>query len=297
MKGRAAVDVGGVIDGPAMAITRNLIYALVDPRDGQIRYVGKSTSGYRRPMEHLQPRRSHKGNTKNSNWVNSLLKKGLKPIIRPLEWKEDPNDLYDLERYYVKTLRDSGANLNNLTEGGEGLSGRTHTMETKLKCSVVHGGPTQDVVNLICKMYENGNGISTISNKVEVPPTTVRNALIRNGVKMRTAAEGRTRIDKTLSDEIVTMYMRGVVPSKIASVIGFSHVAVVRVLAKRSKDNHDLKQQIAIRGRGVVLTQEQEKQIASMLLGGETIASIAETFGISCSPVKRIRKEMAGNQK
>lgn len=294
MKGRKRIDMGGVIDGPTMAVTKNLIYALVDPRDGQIRYVGKSTSGYRRPMEHLQPRRSHKNNTRNCHWVNSLLKKGLKPIIRPLEWSDDPNKLYDLEKHYVKTLKERGANLNNHTEGGEGLFGKKHTMETKLKCSVVHGGPTQDVVDLMCEMYRNGTGIVGISKKTGIPSTTVRNALVRNGVEMRTPSQGRTRMTQEIEDGIVKSYMQGMIPKQIALKVKFSHAVVVRVLNRKAKEDSGLMYQMNLRSRGVSLTQEQERQIAAMLLDGKSMMSIADFFGISCSPVKRIKQEMVG---
>ena len=50
-----------------------LIYGLVDPRDGQLRYVGKSTSGLRRPRSHWYPRVIREDRTLVEKQVSALV--------------------------------------------------------------------------------------------------------------------------------------------------------------------------------------------------------------------------------
>ncbi len=59
-------------DGPVY------IYVLVDPRDGAVRYIGKTENIERRYSQHLE----HTGpNSYRKNWLLSLVKQKLKPIV------------------------------------------------------------------------------------------------------------------------------------------------------------------------------------------------------------------------
>jgi hypothetical protein len=64
------------------------IYALVDPRDGRVRYVGASTDPSRRLREHLRTARRHLRNGSEFpvyGWLGELLSAGLRPELRTLE--------------------------------------------------------------------------------------------------------------------------------------------------------------------------------------------------------------------
>ena len=57
------------------------IYALLDPRDNSVRYVGKADDPYRRYCEHLKENYdSHK-----CRWIKVLMGMGLLPIRQILE--------------------------------------------------------------------------------------------------------------------------------------------------------------------------------------------------------------------
>lgn len=120
------------------------IYALVDPRTDEIRYVGKST----RPALRLQNQCNERANTHRSHWIQSVLASGLRPKQIILEELPDGADWQASERLWIAQLKAQGARLTNGTSGGDGVRdlppeskariaaawiGRKHRPETKAK--------------------------------------------------------------------------------------------------------------------------------------------------------------------
>lgn len=113
------------------------IYALIDPRDLNVRYVGKADNPKQRYSHHCHPKaRPIRANkrahhlTRCGAWVRGLINQGLLPQMVTLEecsmdnWRER-------ERYWIAHHRND--KLTNLTLGGEGLVGYRHTEETRAK--------------------------------------------------------------------------------------------------------------------------------------------------------------------
>lgn len=102
------------------------IYSLTDPRDGEIRYIGKADDLEYRYRCHLNDR-SHNA---KSRWVGGLMKHGLYPQMRcvatiPMyRWQE-------AEEFFIALHKAAGCRLLNLTVGGEGMNGGTHTEATR----------------------------------------------------------------------------------------------------------------------------------------------------------------------
>ena len=98
-----------------------LIYALSDPANGNIRYVGKTCYSLKKRLtEHLRDKTvSYK-----TNWIKSLVRKGVKPHIEILEDLGNPSDeeWAIAEKFWIKYLRFLGCDLTNIAEGGEGGS-------------------------------------------------------------------------------------------------------------------------------------------------------------------------------
>ena len=111
-----------------------LVYGLFDPETGRIRYVGKSVSGMRRPKQHVQPNRLV-GGTHKVRWVQSLLKRGLQPVIQVLSKCSSIEELVSKEVALIKMLKEDGEDLTNLTEGGDGTCGYVKSEKTKRKIS------------------------------------------------------------------------------------------------------------------------------------------------------------------
>jgi DNA-binding XRE family transcriptional regulator len=93
------------------------IYALLDPRDSTIRYVGMSRNAQRRLFQHLL---GDSRNEEKNGWIRELLDGGFYPTLYILEEVESQRadvDAYSLacerERYWINAYLQSGAPLLN----------------------------------------------------------------------------------------------------------------------------------------------------------------------------------------
>lgn len=86
-----------------------MIYALRCPLTEQIHYIGKSTSGFIRPTQHMT--NSH--SIKVHKWVEELKLIGHKPIISILKEVSEFEDIDTVEAYYIRRSIESGDLLLN----------------------------------------------------------------------------------------------------------------------------------------------------------------------------------------
>lgn len=95
------------------------IYTLTDPRNNNVRYIGKTNNPKARQKAHMVITRevdSHK-----KNWVRQLKSEGLKPVFEVLD--EVPIDEWvKWERYWIQQFKCWGFELVNHTAGGDGLT-------------------------------------------------------------------------------------------------------------------------------------------------------------------------------
>jgi hypothetical protein len=95
------------------------IYALIDPRNGQIRYIGKANNPNERYKNHFNSARDK--NTHKRNWINSIRKDGFRPelliidCVNIVEWQY-------WEKFYVSLYKYYGFDLLNYTAGGDGTT-------------------------------------------------------------------------------------------------------------------------------------------------------------------------------
>jgi len=135
-----------------------IVYALIDPRNNEIRYVGMSTNGLVRPKKHLMPSSYNNKNKKHYhvyNWIRKLISLNLKPEIKVLESCSKEN-LYKREQYYILNYKEIGCNLTNKVDGGPGMLGLKHSEETKKKLSIK--GKNKKVPEKTLKMFRNQKG-------------------------------------------------------------------------------------------------------------------------------------------
>lgn len=117
-----------------------LIYGLVDPRDGLVRYIGKSASGLQRPKQHVPGTRRALAQglrlTHKERWITTLLADGLEPAISV--WSV-PADICSsaAEKVFVALARlalvGTSKTLTNATDGGDG--GANPSLETRARMS------------------------------------------------------------------------------------------------------------------------------------------------------------------
>jgi len=98
------------------------VYALQDPRDGAVRYVGFTADAQRRLGRHIRDARSSKGHNHRVNWIKALLKEGLEPSMVVVETGIGDN-WADKERGWIRFFLDLGCRLTNGTDGGDGVPG------------------------------------------------------------------------------------------------------------------------------------------------------------------------------
>jgi hypothetical protein len=112
------------------------IYALTDPRNSHVRYIGKADDPERRLVDHFREvANGHNRNPYFCWWIKLLQGLNLKPVIRIImtvpkdEWRK-------WERHWIWAFRWAGEKITNLHEGGTGgdtRSGYKHSEETKAR--------------------------------------------------------------------------------------------------------------------------------------------------------------------
>jgi len=110
------------------------IYSLRDPIDNQIKYIGKANDIKFRFYTHTVNCNLLK-NTPKIQWIKSLKKQGLNPIIEEVDCV-DKNEWQFWEIYYISLFRSWGFKLKNITNGGDGNTCPYRTEEFKKKVSL-----------------------------------------------------------------------------------------------------------------------------------------------------------------
>ena len=112
-----------------------VIYVLVDPRNGEIRYVGYTTRPGKRHKEDLDE--ATRQNNRRAYWIRALSKLGQKPIFRVLQ-KINAQECANAECYWIREMTRQGCCLVNGTAGGDGVV--EPSWETRLKISTAQLG-------------------------------------------------------------------------------------------------------------------------------------------------------------
>jgi GIY-YIG catalytic domain len=95
------------------------IYGLYEPDTGALRYIGKSIRPHQRLRNHI----NDKSKCHRTNWIQSLVARGLEPELQIIEEIRVAWLWQDSERYWIAHARKNGARLVNGTNGGEGVEG------------------------------------------------------------------------------------------------------------------------------------------------------------------------------
>ena len=142
-------------------------YSLSDPRTpDDIRYIGKTKQNINRRLEqHISAAKkcAKDENYKNynCNWINSLLKEGIRPIINELdsfECGDYSTDWVIYEKYWISQFKSWGFSLTNLTDGGDGNQNQKFSEESiKKRASKIKGIPRPEDVRR--KISESHKGV------------------------------------------------------------------------------------------------------------------------------------------
>jgi hypothetical protein len=112
------------------------VYGLTDPRNGLIRYIGKTVNGMKRPRAHGLKLQLDRESTHKANWIRQLQQLGLSYGVIVLETVPEDR-LSEAEILWIARGRDEGWPLTNLTDGGDGCRA---SEETRSKMSLAKKG-------------------------------------------------------------------------------------------------------------------------------------------------------------
>lgn len=110
-----------------------VVYALIDPRDAEVRYIGKTLKRRldRRLVRHVEDALTLSRRNHRLNWIRDVLNSGRMPSMLVLE--RGIGDWAAAERRWIDRFRKSGFELVNQTDGGEGCPGVNPSEDTRKK--------------------------------------------------------------------------------------------------------------------------------------------------------------------
>ena len=170
---------------------KNQIYKLKNIVNNKI-YIGLTTQGaWDRYLNHLSEARC------GSKWpIHRAIRKYGKEnfeliILYTLEDNQNPKELYELEKYYIKIHNSNDRSIGyNLTEGGEGSFGIKRSQEWKDKRKKT-------------QLTQVANGTYKICNYVKVKLTNLNNNEVTIFESIKSCASYVNTTSKTLRSKMV----------------------------------------------------------------------------------------------
>lgn len=131
-----------VLVGASVPAIKTTIYALIDPRYGALRYVGKTVRSLQwRFRGHLNEARSG-GKSHKNFWLRQLYNAGFQPDIVEIEIVHG-DAWIEAERFWIGYFRMIGCDLVNHTTGGESAPGWNLSEDAKRRISEGNKGKSK----------------------------------------------------------------------------------------------------------------------------------------------------------
>ncbi len=102
-------------------MSKTAIYKLIDPRNNEVKYIGKSVNPNIRFKTHLYEAKKDIIQTRKARWIRKLIGLGLIPIFEVIEYVDD---FEYWEEYYIRKYKLEGCDLVNWDDKGKGTCGR-----------------------------------------------------------------------------------------------------------------------------------------------------------------------------
>lgn len=255
------------------------IYVLKDPRDGNIRYVGKTYRIAYRFRQHL----TDKSKCHKVNWIRQLKSENLLPEMEVLvEGLLSEEVAFLEERRIISELRSTGLSLTNGTDGGEGASGATVSQETRDKIASAATGRIFS--------EEHRKKLSDIAKKREFSAAT-RARLAAAGRKRKFSKVDREKLSNAQKtswltrdrSSIAARYKGKHLPPETRAKLSAASVGRILSTETRSK--------ISLAGRAVVHTPAASLIMDSSRRGWERTAAVRSKMSESQKLAWIVRRE------
>ena len=166
------------------------IYVLIDPRDNEIRYVGKTERKLPvRLRDHIKESRSGKRSSWRNYWIAKLLRLGYQPSIQLVQ--AVPKTIWrSAEAYWIQYYWSIGCRLTNGTTGGDGHDHFTEVTRAKMADAAIR--KFQDPA-IKAKYLGNQNSLGRVLSDSERAKTTARN-FARYGLPWERLADDYERL-------------------------------------------------------------------------------------------------------
>lgn len=221
------------------------IYRVTNKVNGKI-YIGKTNNCDKRLKDHIsQALRKSKCNY----FQYAILKYGKDNfIIDVLEKNESEKETFELEKKWIKILKSNHKDIGyNLTEGGEGSSGYTHSDEWKNNMSLKMTGKirSKNYCFNIAKaklgknngMFERTHSNETKQKMSEFQKNRIRRKLTeeeKNIISQKVKAVGKQpRISVETKNNVKQLYASGQFSKRqLSENLGLKYNTVVKILRK-----------------------------------------------------------------
>lgn len=291
-----------------MKTAKFLIYALIDPTDGFIRYIGRSSSGLGRPKSHARPSNLKRDKGHISNWIRKLQKIGLNPDVLILEEHETADTLNESEvqniSFYRSIGKELGVDLVNMADGGSGSSGYKMSQDARTKLQKQIDGrivfKTEKLTELI-DLYEQGVSCEKLAIYFECSASCVLKSLKKYGINTRPHLEAaslgskgrvasdesrrrmsisRTKISKEKESSAVELYKNGKTAKEISAMLEVSKTCIDDALRRNGIQKRSP-------GDYFALSKEEATQVSEKYMSGQSIWKLAKDYGACQARIKR----------
>jgi len=201
------------------SMIKYLIYGLVDPRNGNLRYIGKSCQGLNRAREHCFPSYLDVDYSYCGNWIRKLQKLGLKYTWVIIQEFSDADILSQAEIYWIAYFRAMGCRLTNMTIGGEGTLGYKLSQAAKAKISLALKGKVRSKSHcdaISAAKIGKSNGKHTEETKLKMSKSHKNSNKVNENRYRRSVIDQHGTIYISIKDAAQQL---GVKPSNISAVL------------------------------------------------------------------------------
>lgn len=169
-----------------------IVYALSHPTTDEVRYIGKSECGLKRPRQHGTLSNLKKTHLPVVRWIKKLRDHGLDYKIEVVEKCTTREQLMETECFYISYFRWLGFRLLNICDGGEGFTGH-HTEEARAKIAAASRRPCSPETRAKISAARKGKALSEKHRAaLRVPKSVTHPKSLETRQKISAAHKGKT---------------------------------------------------------------------------------------------------------